>query len=904
VGEPVRAEASTGLGARASFVALPKPEPAIATPDRRVRVFVSSTLTELAADRMAARTAITRMHLTPVMFEVGARTHPARELYRAYLTQSDVFVGIYGQQYGWVAPNETVSGLEDEYLRSGERPKLIYVKAGSERDPRLQNLLARIKADDGVSYKHFRDPEDLVELIADDLAVLLTETFARGDAAVRGDLRPAAPPVAVTGIVGREGEIADVLGLLRDPTVHLVSLIGPGGIGKTRLAMELARLLEDGVPADFDGVSFVDLSGVRDAGLWPNAVGSILGIRPEGNHSVLDLLIDRMQGRRQLLVLDNFEQLVAGAAELSRLLSACQDLTVLVTSRIVLRLRGEREVSLLPLPIPATSAPLDVETISQSPAVRLLVARAQQVHPGFDVTSTNVAAIAELCRRLEGIPLALELAAAQLRLLTPASLVRRLGQTLDRSLDLAATTVDSPSRQRTLRATIEWSHSLLTEAERALLARLSVFTGAWTFEATDAVGTSDGDLDALDTLASLVAQSLVRTDESDPDEPRFRMLETLRTYAAERLAERGEVNATHRRLANYLLDVVAKLRDGLQGPHHRGAAERLDREQDELKSAIAWALSVDDAETVGRIITPLFTYWWSRGLLPMTHQMTEKAALLPSAGRLAPYEAALLLGARGMSMVMVGLTEQAEPLLRRTVELSAELGNRRLEAYGLLGLAWALVPSTLGEATKRLDDAADGFRETGDSWGLALTLTTRGQLHLLDGDCVTARLLHLDALAAAEAIDNDHLKAQILDMLGLDAVAAGDLTGARERYADAAALHSSLLDYEGSAYGLSGLAGLALAQGRPEAASRLMGASAHARKVVGVILWPGMQAMETGRGESAAADIGVARFDAAYLEGAKMHIAEAFAYGLRATTFAAEPASPDAVALSGTAISP
>ena len=854
----------------------------ISTPDRRVRVFVSSTLTELAADRLAASSAITRMHLTPVMFEVGARTHSARELYRAYLDQSDVFIGIYGQQYGWVAPGESVSGLEDEYLRSGSKPKLIYVKAGATRDPELQTLLDRIRADDGASYKHFRDAGELVELIADDLAVLLTETFTRPDAAVPG-LRPAVPPVTVNQIVGRDEELAEVATLLRDPTVHLVSLIGPGGIGKTRLAVELARILAAGVPAEIDGVSFVDLSGLRDPGSWPSSVTAALGIRPEGNRPVLDLLIDRLQGRRQLLILDNFEQLVTGAADLGVLLAACQDLTVLVTSRIVLGLRAEREFSLLPLPIPAIGERLDIKLIQQSPAVQLLVARARQVRPSFRVTSANAVAIAELCQRLEGIPLALELAAAQLRLLTPGALLLRLGRQLDRTLDLSASTVDSPGRQRTLRATIEWSHSLLSEAERTLLARLSVFTGTWTLRATDAVGTVDGDLDAFDTLTSLVAQSLIRTDESDPDEPRFRMLETLRTYAFERLEERGEVDQAFERLATYLLDVVAEVRDGLQGSHHRDAAERLDRERDEITSAIAWALTADHAETVGGLLTPLFTYWWSRGLLPMTHHMAEKAAQLPSAANLVPYQAALLLGARGMSMVMVGLTELAIPLLHQTVETAAALGNRRLQAYGLLGLAWALVPTALDRARERLNEAANGFRETGDQWGLALTLTTQGQLYLLDEDADAARIAHLHALDAAEAIDNDHLKAQVLDMLGLDAVATGDLVEARERYISAAAIHSQLLDYEGSAYGLSGLAGLTLAQHKPEAAARLMGASDHARQVVGIVLWPGMKAMEDERQGAAMRVVGKTPFDAAFTEGTHLHIAEAFAYGLAAT---------------------
>ncbi len=858
----------------------------ISTPDQRLRVFVSSSLAELADDRRAARTAITRLHLSPVMFEVGARSHPASEVYRAYLRQSDIFVGIYGHSYGWVAPQQTVSGLEDEYLRSGDRPKLIYVKTGREREPRLQDLLDRIRADDGASYKHFDDAEDLVELLADDLAVLLTERFGHGGPAP--GLLPGALPTPPTAIIGRDDEIVAVSALLRDPAVHLVTLVGPGGIGKTRLALEVAREVGTTVPADLDGVSFIDLAAVGDASMWPDAVVAALGIRPEGTRPVLDLLIDRLQGRRLLLVLDNVEQLVPAAPDLAALLAACPDLTVLVTSRIVLRLRGEREVSLTPLHTPpvgtSEDASRDLGSIERSAAVQLLVARAGQVRPGFAVTPANAEAVAELCRRLDGIPLALELAAAQLRLLTPAALIRRLGERLDRSLDLVADTADLPDRQRTLRATIAWSYSMLGEAERVLLARLSVFTGSWTLEASEAVGTLDGDLDALDTVTSLVAQSLVRTDESDPDEVRFRMLDTIRAYAGERLTERDETAATNSRLAGYLIDMVENVRDALQGAQHRVAGDRLDRERDEIRSAIDWALCTDDPETVGRLLTPLFTYWWSRGLLPMTYELAERASLLPSAATLSPYASALLSGARGMAMVMVGRTVEAEPLLRDTVTTAAALGNDRLRAYALLGLAGAVVQRGVADACDRLDEAAALFRAIGDLWGLALTLSTRGQLALAAGEPTRACRLHLDALVAAETIDNDHLRAQILDMLGLDAAAVGDLAGARHHYTRAAALHTRLLDYEGSAYGLSGLAGLALALGRPEDSARLLGASERARQVVGVTRWPGMASMEDQRSAAVAAALEPRTYASARADGARMPMCEALAYGVAATS--------------------
>jgi predicted ATPase len=855
----------------------------IGTPDRRVRVFVSSTLQELAPERAAARDSITGLHLTPVMFELGARPHPPRELYRAYLAQSDVFVGIYWQQYGWVAPGEQTSGLEDEYLLCGDKPKLIYVKkATGPRDPGLTELLGKIQADDGASYKPFEGAKDLAGLVADDLAVLLTERFARSAERPTQALGRATLPVPPTPIVDRRAETALVGDLLRDPSVHLVTLIGSGGIGKTRLAIEVAQRWTEAIPRGAESAWFVDLAQVRDPAAWVEVLADALGIRPEGSGAALEPIIERLQGRPALIVLDNFEHVLAAATELGRFLAACPELTVLVTSRAALRLREEHEVPLAPLDTPAAGM-ADVEVVGQSPAVQLFVARAVAVRPGFVLTPGNAAAVAELCRRLDGIPLALELAAVQLRILTPKALLTRLGADLDHALDLTAGPVDLPDRQRTLRATIEWSYGLLSEVQRVLLARLSVFSGAWTLAASEAVGIVDGDLDAVDILAALVAQSLVRVDESDADEPRFRMLETVRAYATERLAERGETDVTVGRLAHYLIGVVQVVGDDLGGPAHRAVAERLDRERDEIRSAIDWALKVDDAETVSRLLAPLLTYWWSRGLLPMTYDLAERAAALPSASHLAPYATALLLCARGTAMVVVGQNAEAEPLLARSLETATALGDTRLQAYTLLGLGGAMAEHSADEAGLRLGDAAAAFRATHDWWGVVVSLSTRGTLALAAGDHAAATAMHEEALAAAETADNDYLRAQLLDMLGLDAATAGDLAGARGRYFAAAALHTRLLDYEGSAYCLSGLAGLALSQGKPEVSARLIGASGSTLRTVGVAVWPGMRSIEQVQRTAVTAALNPASFTAAAAEGSRMRIPDALSYGLAAT---------------------
>jgi predicted ATPase len=831
------------------------------TPDRRVRVFVSSTLQELAAERGAAKEAVTRLRLTPVMFELGARPHPPRELYRAYLAQSDVFVGIYWRRYGWVAPGEPVSGLEDEYLLSGDRPKLIYVKTAEDREPRLDALLNRVRDDDRAAYKPFERPEELADLLADDLAVLLTERFAAPPAPGSPGLRAPHLPLPPTAIVGRDAEAAAVTALLGRPGVRLVTLVGPGGIGKTRLALEVAGR------AAPEGAWFVDLAPIGDPALVPGAIAASLGVRPEGSAPVLDLLADRLRDRPVLLVLDNFEQVLPAAADVAALLAACPSVRLLVTSRTPLRLRGEHEVPLAPLPEPS--------------AVDLLIERARGVRPGFDPNPIDRDALAQIARRLDGIPLALELAAARLRLLPPGQLLHRLADRLDRPLDLRAGPVDLPDRQRTLRSTIEWSYDLLEPGERALLERLSVFAGTFTLAAAEHVAAEP---DPVEPLSSLVAQSMVGPSGEDEDgDPRFGMLDMVRAYARERLEAGGERRATLARLCDWLRAFAGNAGPALIGPDNRLWARRVDGELDDLRSMMRWALANDDASTVVRLAAPLFPYWWSRGLLAPMRELADQAAALPSAAALSPEEAALLLWARGMLRIAVGDTAGAQPYLAQLRDAAAALGYDRLRAHALTGLGLAeAAPGTTADV-EQLDEAVAVFRQAGDDWGLAFALSARGQLALVSGDPAAATRLHTDALAAADRVESDHLRAQILDLLGADTLAGGDLAAAWGRFADAARVHAALQDQEGSAYCLDGLAGLALAGGNAALAAELQGAAAHARSVVGVAIWPGMKPLADALAAAVDSLLGPADAAAARARGARRRVPEVLDWARDAT---------------------
>lgn len=712
--------------------------PSISTPDRRLRVFVSSTLQELAEERGAVRRAITAQRLTPVMFELGARPHAPRDLYRAYLDQSDVFVGIYARSYGWVAPGEEVSGLEDEYLLAGDRPRLIYVKTVADREPRLQALLDRVKRDDRASYQRFSTAE-----------------------------------------------------------------------------------------------------------------------------------------------------------ELARLLAACPDLTVLVTSRTVLGLRGEHTVPLAPLATPLAGAAPDPADVDRYAAVQLFVDRVRQVRPGFALTAANATAVAELCRLLDGIPLALELAAAQLRILTPAALLGRLRDRLSRSLDLDGDLLDTPARQRTLRATLEWSHSLLGSAERSLLARLSVFSHTWTLAAAEAVGVVDDDLDAMDTLSSLVGQSLVTLDDTDPDELRFSMLATVRGYARERLVESGEQATTTVRLTAWLRSFAEVAGAGLTGPDNRRWAALVDAQLEDLRAALQHAADGDDAETVIRLAAPLFTYWWNRGLLVPMKAAAEQAAALPSAGRLPPDASALLLWARGMFRISSGRFDEAEPLLDTLLARTGPAAPPRLRAFALAGLGLSRVGAPVEQRRALLAESVTTLRELGDPWGLAFSLSVGGQLALQAGDPAAATAMHEEALAVARAGHQDHLQAQLLDLLGLDAMSQGRLVGARRSFVDGADLHRRLADAEGSANCLDGFAAVALAQARPEVAARLLGASAHARELAGVTVWPGLQPLAAMLDHGVRTALGAEADRQGRAWGATVSVTQALAYAVQATE--ASPVTAEAV---------
>ena len=452
------------------------PDP-IHTPDRKLRVYLSAVPGELAPELAAARSAIERLRLTPVTPDDAARPHGLRDLSRAYLAQSDVFVGIYCQQYGPIAPGAPVSPLEDEYLRAGDRPKLIYVKTPApQREPHLAVLLQRVQADDTASYKPFVAAEDLRNSLADDLAILLSEEFAQPQAPRAAPTGPGAGglPLPRRSLVNRERELALAQDLLLREDVGLVTLTGPGGSGKSRLVLHIAQAL---APRFADGVAWVPLAALADPAQVLPAVAHALDIREVPAEPLAETVRAAVRARHLLLLLDNFEHVLAAAPVVADLLGAGPRLRVLVTSRAPLHLSMEHELPVPPLALPDADRAHDRAGIAQSAAVALFIQRARDVAPGFAVTDETAPVVAEICARLDGLPLAIELAAARSRLLSPRALLARLERRLPM---LTGGPRDLPARQQTLRAAIAWSYDLLDAPEQALFRRLSVFRWGFT----------------------------------------------------------------------------------------------------------------------------------------------------------------------------------------------------------------------------------------------------------------------------------------------------------------------------------------------------------------------------------------------------------------------------------------
>lgn len=907
-------------------------------------MFVSSTLDELAAERATTKEAIAQLRLTPVLFESGARPYPPRALYRAYLAQCDVFLGIYWQRYGQVGPGMDVSGLEDEYRLSAEKPRLIYIKKPApQQEPRLLALLDRIRAEDVASYQHFVTPDELRDLVANDLALLLTEHFA-ATIETPAPESPAPLPVQRCRLVDREQEISASRTLLLSDEVGLVTLTGPGGVGKTRTAMEVAA---DVAEQFAHGVAFIPLDTVTDPERLPAVIAKALRI-PESGRARDEDLLAYLRPRQVLLLLDNVEQLIAAAAPLAtQALGAAPRLKILATGREPLRVRHEHIVSIPPLALPDSGSPPALAALAQIPSVALFVERAREVRPDFALSDENALAVAEICRRLDGLPLALELASARLATLTPQAVLARLRRRLPL---LARGPRDLPARQQNLRDTIDWSYDLLTEGEKTLFRRLGVFLGGFTLEAVETVClTSDpalpspADLDALDGVSSLVDKSLVYPVQDRAEEPRFAMLDTICEYATEQLAATGEVEDMRRLHAAYFVRVAEEAAVQYARPGLGRWLQRLHSEEDNLRAALFWSTAGDWQPSGGnapsvetgtvldasrershlglRLAGALASYWVYRGQLQEERAWLETllarcASNGPSVARgRGQFGAGLLAWAQGdltaagrwaeaalataqatgevteltFAQVLLGMvhmgqgdTDVARPLLETARAALHEAGDFGNEANVLYFLARAfLMGGDAAAAQRYAEDSLPLYQLSENTPGRAMALSALGAAALAQGDTATAITRFAEAMPLMRAAVGPYFLAEFLAEAGMAWIAHGDLEQAQQLLTES--LRSSRDMGRPTGTALMGLSEVAAARGQSRRAARLLGASEAVPAAGGPQLPPYLHAL-VDRAVAAARDaLGAEAFEAARAEGAALSQEQAITEALEDT---------------------
>lgn len=598
-------------------------------------------------------------------------------------------------------------------------------------------------------------------------------------------------------LIGREQEVADVQRLLLSEEVGLLTLTGPGGIGKTRLAMQVAATLLDHF---VDGIYFVALAPIRDAALVISAIAQAVGVHELAGRPLQEILQDTLCARRMLLVLDNFEHVVTAAPLVGELVAACQQLKVLVTSRSTLHLYGEQEFPVPPLALPdphrLTGGEGEIApNLARVPAVMLFVQRAAAAKPDFVLNAGNAAAVADICIGLDGLPLAIELAAAKVKLLSPQALLARLQQRL---VLLTGGAHDLPARQRTLRSEIAWSFDLLTPSEQVLFRRLAVFVGGFSLDAAQAVSNGAGDLrmDVLEGIASLVDQNLLRREQGPDSEPRFGMLETIREFGLEQLAAGGELEMLRRRHADYFLALSEAVEPELRGPNRRPWLARLEAENGNLRAALAWSQAAaspgaDSGEDDGRRdhgvrMAAALTWFWffgnhTREARGWFASILAARAIPQSDGEQGATAAlAQALWGAGLMAIVESDYPAARMYLEESVAVGRQIGDRSTLAVSLRELdLLELYQGNLAAADRYSKEGIALGRETGSDWDLALALFNAGYIASALGDNVRASAAFQESQILFQKVQDEWGVALALSGLGLVASQQGDYATAR-----------------------------------------------------------------------------------------------------------------------------
>jgi predicted ATPase/DNA-binding XRE family transcriptional regulator len=742
------------------------------------------------------------------------------------------------------------------------------------------------------------------------------ETAARVSA-VRADghgVQPTDLPSQLTPFIGREREVEEVGHRLLHPDVRLLTLTGPGGVGKTRLGLQVAEQISNQFE---DGLCFVGLAPISDPTLVPAAIAQALEVKQGAKQSVAEALERYLRERQQLLLLDNFERLLEAGPPIAQLLAACPRLKVLVTSRVVLRLQGEHNYEVPPLTLPPAGHRPSPEQLGLYEGIRLFMQRAQAANSQFTITTENAPAVIELCRRLDGLPLAIELAAARVRLLPPEAMMARLGNRLGL---LTGGARDLPDRQRTLRATLDWSYTLLSVAERSLFARLTVFVGGWTLEAAEAVCGVGDEAEVLKHMSALVDKSLVQQQANIQHEPRFTMLETVREYALERLEDSGELERLRRRHAIYFLKLAEEEERASQGPLQRVWLDRLETEHDNLRVALSWSLtSQGNTEMVLQLTGALSHFWymrehhiesriWLQSVLERGSDATAaRAKVLFGAGRLAWFQgelarantlleesltlyrelgdaagAAYALLVLGRTAVSQGDLRQGAKLVEESLALFRQQGNMWGIARALIILGdMALFESDINRATSKFCKSLDISQDLGDAEGIAVSLLYLGRAAHIRGDHVRSHTLLEESLMVFKDSGDSRGVAEVLLELGRVARAQGDDTRALALCRDSLVLCQKLDNKSQIAFCLTTLAGIIQAVGDAVRATRLFGAAERLLQSLEAVLSPGGSLEYDSDLAAVRTQLGEPAFEEARAEGRAMTAEQAVEHALQ-----------------------
>jgi predicted ATPase/class 3 adenylate cyclase len=710
--------------------------------------------------------------------------------------------------------------------------------------------------------KDIAQPEHLHDLVIDGIPSVFPPPRTL-------DARPNNLPAQLTSFVGREEDIAEVRDLLG--RTRLLTLTGPGGTGKTRLALQVAA---ETLTEYRDGAFFVDLSSLTDPGLVPSAVAQALGVPEVAGRPIQETVIEHLRDRELLLIADNFEQILEAGSVIEDLLTAAPKLKVVVTSRVVLGLRGEHEYLVPPLDPPDPERLPDLATLRQIESVRLFIERAVAVSPRFRITEETAPAVARIAARLDGLPLAIELAASRTKLLSPQQLLVRLEKRLPILTSRARTL---PQRQRTLRDAIAWSHDLLDEPERRLFARLSIFTGGWILESAEAVCDPESlGLDVLDGLTSLVDQSLVRRTDAEAADPRFSMLETIREFGLEKLKEAGDLEDVARSHAEHFLGLALEAEPHLTADDQGTWLDRCEVEHPNIRAALRWAIDARDADRAQDAAAALWRFWHQRGHLAEGRDWFNEILAMPSGQGPTAARARALIGAGGMAWWQQD-RDATGTFYREALAIERELGNKARIAEALYNLSFVVASDDLDMATRMLEESLELFRSLGDERGVAQVLSL---LVMPDGqagrwDAVIAKL---EQVVAIWRRLGDRLQlAFTLLWLAFAYGRAGRREEARSSGIEALELFREADNATGIGIALTDLAFLATWEGRHEDAIKLEAASRALKERVGGPPGAIGGLLEGDPVEEARGHLSSDSADRAWAEGCAMSVEEAVA---------------------------